>query len=128
MTTWTPETAAAKGSLFLDEKEPGWFERIDVASLSMNDSCHCIGGQLFGNYSILVMRHLGTMQNSITFGFNTPGCSPVRMTALTAAWRDEIARRRLAQQALSAQDVLEVGSDLSLADEARIGQIEGVLV
>ncbi len=39
----------ARGAALLDEKLPGWWQRIDLEALTMRDTCMCILGQLFGN-------------------------------------------------------------------------------
>jgi hypothetical protein len=38
------------GAAFLDERRPGWADEIDLESLRMESSCHCILGQLEGNF------------------------------------------------------------------------------
>ena len=40
----------AKGAAILDAKKPGWERQIDIASLQLADSCHCVLGQLYGHY------------------------------------------------------------------------------
>jgi len=40
----------ARGAAWLDEHRPGWVDRIDLSTLSMGDRCHCVLGQLDGNY------------------------------------------------------------------------------
>lgn len=39
----------AAGARFLDEHEPGWWQRINVSRLNLSDSCRCIRGQLDGD-------------------------------------------------------------------------------
>jgi hypothetical protein len=36
----------AKGSAFLDGKQPGWDKRIDLERLDLESGCNCILGQL----------------------------------------------------------------------------------
>lgn len=36
----------AAGAAFLDEREPGWWERIDLDRLDMSSECRCVLGQL----------------------------------------------------------------------------------
>lgn len=43
------KTAVAKGVALLDEKVPGWRDRIDWGALAMCDSDYCILGQLFSD-------------------------------------------------------------------------------
>lgn len=40
----------ARGAALLDEKMPGWEDKIDLERLSMYDGCDCILGQLAGMY------------------------------------------------------------------------------
>lgn len=37
--------AAARGAAFLDEKDPGWRSRINVAALDLREPCGCVVGQ-----------------------------------------------------------------------------------
>ena len=36
----------AAGAAYLDEREPGWWERIDLDRLNMSAECGCVLGQL----------------------------------------------------------------------------------
>lgn len=45
----------------LDEKIPGWYERIDTGRLQMHMSWHCIGGQLCGGNYLEFLKLLGYM-------------------------------------------------------------------
>lgn len=38
--------SARRGAKRLDEKVPDWHERIDTGTLEMQNSCHCVYGQL----------------------------------------------------------------------------------
>lgn len=40
----------AQGAALLDEKLPGWHERIDVGRLDLGDTCDCILGQEFASH------------------------------------------------------------------------------
>jgi hypothetical protein len=44
------QKAAARGAKFLDEKQPGWADEIDLDSLQMVSRCNCIIGQITGTY------------------------------------------------------------------------------
>lgn len=37
-----------KGAALLDEKNPGWAEKIDVDTLEIGDYCGCVIGQAYG--------------------------------------------------------------------------------
>jgi hypothetical protein len=36
----------ARGAALLDEREPGWWQRIDLGALDMDEPCECVLGQL----------------------------------------------------------------------------------
>lgn len=38
----------ARGAAHLDKARPGWFNRIDVGTLTLHEACGCIVGQLCG--------------------------------------------------------------------------------
>ncbi len=48
-TPW-PYDAVARGMALLDEKVPGWRERIELRDLDMTDCQLCVLGQIFGDY------------------------------------------------------------------------------
>ena len=43
----TLEQRVQAGAKLLDEKSPGWFQRIDLGKLCMSDGTVCVLGQLF---------------------------------------------------------------------------------
>jgi hypothetical protein len=43
--------AVERGAALLDEKCPGWAERVDVESLNIASMRRCILGQLYGHYT-----------------------------------------------------------------------------
>ncbi len=45
------EMAVQRGCALLDAKVPGWRERIDLEKFDLLVSCHCVLGQLYGEYS-----------------------------------------------------------------------------
>lgn len=45
----TGTEAVASGAQLLDEKYPGWYDKIDLEALNIMDGCSCICGQL-GEY------------------------------------------------------------------------------
>ena len=71
--------AARAGGLLMDEKNPGWAERVDPASLRMQSVNHCVVGQtvegppfiFFGRSSYLVkLRTLGIpASEQVHYGF-----------------------------------------------------------
>lgn len=42
----------ARGAAHLDSVRPGWFNQIDVGTLTLHDPCGCIVGQLCGGYYV----------------------------------------------------------------------------
>lgn len=77
------------GIAFLDEKVPGWREKIDMNRLELNNSNNCILGQLFDNgdanswesgfdrgceelslQACYCCREEGTLYTATEFGFN----------------------------------------------------------
>jgi hypothetical protein len=39
-----------RGAALLDEKSPGWREKVDPETLEMSSGCGCILGQVYGDY------------------------------------------------------------------------------
>lgn len=45
----TSETVQ-RGAAFLDERLPGWRDRVNPDTLKMESSCDCVLGQVLGSY------------------------------------------------------------------------------
>jgi hypothetical protein len=102
--------------VFLDEHEPGWVDEIDVAQLDLNSCDVCVLGQLFGQYGKAVTTLGFSLDDETRLGFNVTydmlaraadgdeSPKDVAFAELTAAWREEIARRRLARVAAPQQE------------------------
>ena len=93
-----------RGAELLDEKRPGWWREIDLERLDVSSTCNCIGGQVAGvPYGFTVaMEALGLdgEEAFVAHGFESDINLSDRLfraeyAALTAAWRDLIAGRRL---------------------------------
>ena len=88
-----------EGAAWLDEYDPGWDERINLAELELNDCKQCVVGQLFGDYyEFLTLTYMGKAQE-VDRGFFADGDhdeleQEEPWARLTEAWRDEIASRR----------------------------------
>lgn len=53
-------TRVRRGVALLDEKVPGWHNRIDVDELDLTDTCHCVLGQITGqSYWTVIEGWLG---------------------------------------------------------------------
>lgn len=68
----------AAGAAFLDGREPGWWERIDLGSLDMTADCGCVLGQLntdLGNPGWgEIARRFGVRRASSTFADDARPC------------------------------------------------------
>jgi hypothetical protein len=51
VSTDTIPQRVARGAALLDEKLPGWHERIDLDRLDLASSCDCVLGQEFADHS-----------------------------------------------------------------------------
>jgi hypothetical protein len=61
----------AKGAAFLDAWRPGWFQKINVTTLDLSNTCLCVLGQLEGGFWEACYR-LGWVQR----GSVVAGCRP----------------------------------------------------
>jgi hypothetical protein len=50
LTVAEARSRVAKGAALLDDKRPGWADRIDLASLDMGCCSQCVLGQVFGSF------------------------------------------------------------------------------
>jgi hypothetical protein len=89
---------AARGAMLLDTNVPDWIDRIDLSRLNVGRCQDCLLGQLFGSYQF-GLSGLGLYQGKemSSYGFNTNSDNEFGYEELTEAWRDLIARRRLAK-------------------------------
>lgn len=112
MTDTIPERVA-RGVALLDEKHPGWWERIDVDRLNLRSGCNCVLGQTWdGDYagsSTAYMHHLDALlpeesYRDYEFGFDAEAEDGEEQDdeydALTAEWRRVILARRGGEDAL----------------------------
>lgn len=97
----TASERAAAGAAFLDVERPGWEREIDCATLDIATGKWCVLGQLYGGYgnglSVLRIAAPGLMGFAVS----------AERDELNEAWREEIARRRLAEVPVAEDD--EVG-------------------
>jgi hypothetical protein len=82
------EEAARRGAALLDEKHPGWADKIDTKRLNIAHPCHCILGQLGWD----TVRFTSTSSYS-SHGF-LRSKSREEYLNLTPAWLVEIMERR----------------------------------
>lgn len=83
------ETEVARGTALLDEKVPGWRERISLDRFSITGCWECILGQLYGGYGE-ALRVLGFEDGGEACGFIwSEGADDYE--ELEAAWRRALA-------------------------------------
>lgn len=107
----------AKGAAHLDVVRPGWWNRIDVGTLTLHDPCGCIVGQLSGNQDFFRGCDSLEIDNPLALGFDTgkdampfdlafqfgnPARRPYYQS-LQDAWIEAIADRRLRESTTSEQ-------------------------
>lgn len=98
-----------RGATLLDEHVPGWYARVDLATLDVAHPCACVLGQLFGNYYAAAALNLVDHDTlvAVSHGFDVRlyrrNSQPTHATqaeldaeigALEAAWIAAIAERR----------------------------------
>jgi hypothetical protein len=88
-----------KGAAFLDERMPGWLDRVDVPNLDLGSCFRCVLGQLGGSYHDERLRLGLAYQESIELGFNVSaldnGITEAREYAsLTEEWQAYIKEAR----------------------------------
>lgn len=47
----TVEARVARGAAWLDEHQPGWERRIDLAKLALDETCRCVLGQVMPEHN-----------------------------------------------------------------------------
>jgi hypothetical protein len=88
-----------RGMALLDEKVPGWDQRIDLRSLDVGSRMQCVVGQLFGvrdnDLLYLGYQALG-VKRPRQYGFSLDWDLGYRATygGLTTAWKRKIRERR----------------------------------
>ena len=98
---------AARGAALLDDRDPGWAERVDPGALHLSDGEACVLGQLWGEYRHGLGRARvldfssapGRFVSPVDLGFQAVGdlgdaAEALDYTFLTRAWRDEVAHRQ----------------------------------
>ena len=102
----TIEARVSRGAALLDEKLPGWVERIDLAKLDLASPCRCILGQTWDGIpdpeSTPFAAHANELdlydEDENDYGFNAGGVDwfedQPEYDALTAEWKRVILARR----------------------------------
>jgi hypothetical protein len=97
------EAQVARGAALLDEKLPGWDQRIDLDNLDLGNKCNCVLGQEFDDDDAVGplefgydagLRELfaGDDDKAVDHGFLAADYEP--HDQLTAEWRRVILARR----------------------------------
>jgi hypothetical protein len=98
--TVTPERVAKKvtkrvrqGAAYLDEREPGWWQKIDLPSLDLRSSCDCILGQLATDKDswLRICRDFGltaSRNEDCHRGFNLNASYGVEVDSDGVTWQD----------------------------------------
>ena len=105
--TDTIQARVACGVALLDEKLPGWVERIDLDTLNLASPCRCILGQTWDlpvgvDYTAFAL-HADALDidgdEEVAYGFNAGGEDwfedEGEYDALTAEWKRVILARRI---------------------------------
>lgn len=64
MLTEVQKARVDKGAALLDEKNPGWADRVNDRKLEMHSYFRCVLGQLYMGYSAGVKELFGTMDSN----------------------------------------------------------------
>jgi hypothetical protein len=92
----------ARGAAMLDERVPGWFTRVPPARLDLASCSRCVLGHLYEDYGRGMFELWPDDYDSdvaAAHGFTVRGdlaSQALSWPVLTDAWREEIAKRRLA--------------------------------
>lgn len=87
----TVEERVRNGAAFLDERVPGWRERVDPDELAIQQCDYCVLGQVFGSVAdgcaslALYDGSVGRLQRLGFYWYNGEG-----LAALNTAWRREL--------------------------------------
>lgn len=87
------------GAEYLDHKEPGWYKKIKLEKLHMEEPNSCILGQLHGNFDEAVDKIYNMNTAAYVLGFHADADGSYNpddsyYKKLTAAWKSEIKKRR----------------------------------
>jgi hypothetical protein len=99
MTTITERVAA--GAAYLDEREPGWWQRVDIRTFDITSPCKCILGQVY-RAAVRVVAGAGGFDYADGYlgvdiehlGFDVRPGGEIRYPELEAEWKRVIEQRR----------------------------------
>lgn len=100
--------SAQRGAALLDAQNPGWYTRINPATIDLNSASDCILGQIYGDFfygltalklSLRAISVWGAIPELFSTVFNGSKYGFIgwfwNLPELENAWREEIAARRL---------------------------------
>lgn len=99
MSDSTAAERVAKGAAFLDERQPGWRDHIEIMRLDMRSGCDCVLGQLDdrkteAGWGLTLDRFDLTRATSAALGFDLPEWRMQSTDERAAEW-DELEREWL---------------------------------
>lgn len=91
-----------KGAALLDERVPGWADRVDRLRLAVSDGYACVLAQVSGRHYVHGLRLLSlSYADGPMYGFASNGDTPKQadedFRLLTECWHAEISARTTAQ-------------------------------
>ena len=86
----------ASGAALLDERMPGWHQRIDLDTLDIDSCKNCVLGQIYGSPQMEVSFDPGLGFDIDDADYRFASSSRQRVKRLTVAWRELIESRRAA--------------------------------
>jgi hypothetical protein len=83
------------GAEYLDQLEPGWYNRVDVERLDISVATECVIGQLYGSYNNWRnSKDCGSANFTVKHGFFVRTPKKKNWEKQTEAWKQEILARR----------------------------------
>lgn len=96
------EQRVAAGVTLLDERNPGWYAKIDLTKLNLQDGSYCILGQLYRVYELglIILNDVNGIKYGFTASYRLDDDGQLNLNdewlELDAAWRTAIITKRLA--------------------------------
>lgn len=112
----------ARGARFLDERDPGWYQRVNPVTLELADGQSCVLGQLHGDFRLGLSRSLLLNFSSapraslspVSHGFKcvsgvAEAVQDKDYELLNRAWRAAVRERRASDSAVAPAGAVEHG-------------------
>lgn len=78
-----------RGAAWLDKHKPGWFARVNLKTLQLDDGCRCVLAQVFQSEFCVVMGRVGSYLEVADHGF------AVHVSATEEQWAATLLDSRL---------------------------------